>query len=147
MTWTYSGNPGASTLDQVRFLLGDTNTTRQLFSDEEITWTLTVQTAPYLAAADLAELQASRAGGVRSKTVGDLSVTYDSAFWSDLARNLRRRNAMQGGVAVFAGGISRDDKSTREDEVDRVPPLFNRDLHEVAPIEPPPSPEREVALS
>ena len=32
--WTYSGNPAASDKDAVRFLVGDTNTSDQLVSDE-----------------------------------------------------------------------------------------------------------------
>jgi hypothetical protein len=36
MTWSYSGDPSASDLDTVRFLLQDTTTADQLMSDEEI---------------------------------------------------------------------------------------------------------------
>lgn len=41
MSWTYSGNPGTSDLDTVRFLLGDTETNDPLLQDEEITYLLT----------------------------------------------------------------------------------------------------------
>lgn len=38
MGWTYSGNPTTSTLDEIRFLIGDTDTTDQLLADEEINY-------------------------------------------------------------------------------------------------------------
>lgn len=36
MTWTYSGNPGASDKDKYRFLVGDTNEDQPILQDEEI---------------------------------------------------------------------------------------------------------------
>ena len=42
MTWSYSGNPGASDLDHIRFLIQDTDTTDQLFSNEELTYLFNV---------------------------------------------------------------------------------------------------------
>ena len=40
MTWTYEGDPAVSSLAAVRFHIGDTNTRRQLLSDEEINYIL-----------------------------------------------------------------------------------------------------------
>ena len=37
MAWTYAGDPAASNLATVRFLIGDTDTTDQLLNDAEIT--------------------------------------------------------------------------------------------------------------
>lgn len=36
MTFTYNGDPAASDLEEVRFLVGDTDPTRPLLSDEEV---------------------------------------------------------------------------------------------------------------
>lgn len=36
MSWTYSGNPTSSTLDESRFLIGDTNESSPIMQDEEI---------------------------------------------------------------------------------------------------------------
>jgi hypothetical protein len=58
---TYSGNPANSDLDQVRFLLGDTDVDggNALFSDQEIQWGVNVWGPLYgsdiLVAAQLAE--------------------------------------------------------------------------------------------
>lgn len=38
--WTYSGDPSSSDKDEVRFLVGDTDTADQLASDEEINYAL-----------------------------------------------------------------------------------------------------------
>lgn len=36
MTWSYSGNPASSDLDELRFLLGDTNESEHIMQDEEL---------------------------------------------------------------------------------------------------------------
>lgn len=36
MSWTYSGNPANSQIDECRFLLGDTNESEPIMQDEEI---------------------------------------------------------------------------------------------------------------
>jgi len=43
MAWTYSGDPSTSERDQVRFLVGDTDTNDQLLTDEEISYLLTTK--------------------------------------------------------------------------------------------------------
>lgn len=36
MSWTYSGDPSASKLDECRFIVGDTSSTAPIMQDEEI---------------------------------------------------------------------------------------------------------------
>lgn len=77
MTWTYSGNPASSALDEIRFLIGDTDTTDQLLSNEEINYLYAAYGDAYAAAvASVVALisQASRSIE-ESKTVGDLSLS------------------------------------------------------------------------
>ena len=40
MSWSYSGNPASSDLDQVRFYVSDTDSARPLLADEEIAFLL-----------------------------------------------------------------------------------------------------------
>ena len=87
MAWTYSGNPASSLKDSVRFLVGDTDTTDQIVTDEEIAWALgVVDDSIYQAAHDLCvSLAAKFARMATSKSVGDLSLSYSdrsSAFHS-----------------------------------------------------------------
>lgn len=77
MTWTYSGNPGASTLDEVRFLIQDTNTNDQLLQDEELNYLITSYGDPYSAAVAAVSALIARLASLQSesKKVGDLSLT------------------------------------------------------------------------
>ena len=94
MTWSYSGNPGSSLLDEVRFLIQDTDTDDQLLSNEELNYLVTAYIDPYSAAvAAVVSLigKASRSEE-ESKKVGDLSLTRKAgarvAQWEVLKRHL-----------------------------------------------------------
>ncbi len=95
MAWTYSGNPGASDLDLIRFLIQDTDSTEQLFSNEELLYLNTTYGDPYSAA--IAAVTSLIAKGSRvaeeSKTVGDLSLSVKSGAlvsqWQALLRALK----------------------------------------------------------
>jgi len=78
MTWSYSGDPGSSTRDEVRFLIQDTDTADQLLSDEEITYVITESGGSiYQAAHDAAYAVASQfSRKAQSKSVGDMSISY-----------------------------------------------------------------------
>ena len=45
MTWSYSGDPSTSELDEYRFLIGDTNPSEPLLQNEEITYVLNITTS------------------------------------------------------------------------------------------------------
>lgn len=95
MSWSYSGDPSTSPLDQARFWLQDIDTTFQLMQDEELSWLLEqaepMQAAPLYAASVAAEVLANRyakevsvsADGV-SVQIGDLQERFQK-----LAENLR----------------------------------------------------------
>ena len=95
MTWSYSGNPGSSNLDLIRFLIQDTDTTDQLFSNEELTYLFDSYGDAYSAA--IASVTTLIAKGSRvqeeSKTVGDLSLSVKSgalvAQWEALLKYLK----------------------------------------------------------
>ena len=95
MTWSYSGNPGASDLDHIRFLIQDTDTTDQLFSNEELTYLFNSYGDAYSAA--IAAVTTLIAKGSRvaeeSKTVGDLSLSIKSGArvtqWETLLKYLK----------------------------------------------------------
>lgn len=94
MTWTYSGNPGSSLLDEVRFLIQDTNEDDQLLSDEELQYLLDSYGDPYSAAvAAVVSLIGTAARSLEeSKKVADLSLTRRAgarlAQWEALKRHL-----------------------------------------------------------
>lgn len=95
MTWSYSGDPGASDLDRIRFLIQDTDTTDQLFSNEELTYLNTTYGDAYSAAIAAVTTLIAKGSRVQeeSKTVGDLSLSVKSgalvAQWEALLRHLK----------------------------------------------------------
>ena len=95
MAWTYSGNPGSSTRDEVRFLIQDTDTNDQLLSDEELDYLIAAYAGDAYGAAIAAviALIAKAARAVEeSKSVADLSLTRRAgarlAQWEALKRSL-----------------------------------------------------------
>lgn len=130
MSWTYSGNPSASALAEVRFLIADTDSTKAwTLQDGEISYALGLYSANppvigqnFLAAAVCAETILAKLKAVpESKSVGDLSLTWGSQFkfYESQAYRLRQRAALQG-VAVYCGGTSATEKASVNAEPDRV---------------------------
>jgi hypothetical protein len=78
MTFSYSGDPGASTLDLVRFLIQDTNEDDAQLQDAEILyWISEFDGEAYSAAISCVSSLIGRfsSGSSESKKVGDLSLT------------------------------------------------------------------------
>lgn len=110
MSWSYSGNPASSPLDEVRFLIQDTDTNEPLLSNEEIEYLLAAYDEDAFNAA-IAAVSNLIAKGSRvaeeSKTVGDLSLSVKSGAlvtqWTQLLMALKaeqfRRNP---GAPVYA---------------------------------------------
>lgn len=128
MTWTYSGDPSSSARDAIRFLIGDTDTTDQLISDEEIAWvnteasgTATATTALYDAAARCCLTVASKLARQSDKSVGDLSVSLSqrSAAYKAMALEMKGLATRSGSVPVpYAGGITISDKEIDQENSD-----------------------------
>lgn len=132
MSWSYSGNPASSTRDKVRFLIGDTDTTDQQFSNEEIDAILADNAdEPYATAIVLIEGLIARYSRYISKSVGDLSISYGDRVkqYQSLLTGLRRRASIQL-CAPYAGGISIADKNVDEADDDRVSPYFTVGMHD-----------------
>lgn len=94
-----------TTKDWVRHLSGDRDVSRPRFQDEEIEAHLVVHDDnKYLAAADLLETLAAQRGGLVSKTVEDLSLTYSDSATGALNRYiafLRKKAGTGVGLAQF----------------------------------------------
>lgn len=107
----YSGNPGASQDDEVRFLVGDTDTAVPRLSDDEVTYLLATYTTPIRAAYQAALALAAKYGAKANKTVGPTSIQYQGIAqeYRELAASLAARGGAQGSIPVpsapLAGGI------------------------------------------
>lgn len=155
MAWTYdpakfnfttesSTYPPATLgqLMQVRFLIQDNITTRQLFQDDEIYWTLTQEDNVFMAAAVCCDQLIARAGSIKAKRISEFSISYSVAFYTFLAAQLRARGA--GHQIPYAGGISISDKEAQQANTDWVPAAIPRGLDNnptaPSPIVPPTNP-------
>jgi hypothetical protein len=138
MAWTYDFtdflNTNAGTYPgsfegvryQIRFLIQDTNTNRQLFQDEEIDFQQTLEMNPWTMAAALCDILVAKAGSIKQKKVEDLSITYDPEFYRQLAGQLRARGSNY--QIPYAGGISVADKLAQQLDTDWVQPAISRGL-------------------
>ena len=130
MTWTYSGDPSSTSRDEVRFLVGDTDTSDQQVTDEEIAWALSENSSnAYMAASVIAHAISAKFSRKADKAVGDLRLSYSqlSKQYADLGTRLRSQGALRG-VQPYSGGISKADKQTQNDDDDYDKPFFTRKL-------------------
>jgi hypothetical protein len=127
MTWTYASSAPdfSTTLAQIRFLVGDTDTTDQQVSDEEIAYCQTRSGSnTNLAAAYACDAIAAKYARLVTTSVGDLSVTY-----SDLQKHYQSLSAQlkgfgAAGAICLGGGISQARVTEVNDDTDRVEPAF-----------------------
>ncbi len=115
---TYSGDPLNSPTDEVRFLVGDTDTDNFYLSDAEINYCLTLVYGPappavfpstgnYLPAAYAADGIIAKLKFLVDESVGDLRVAYTNAHkqFMQVANRMRWRAAISG-VPFYVGGLS-----------------------------------------
>ena len=90
MTFTYSGDPGSSTRDLVRFLITDTNSADPYFQDAELDYLITTWGNGYTAAIEAVRTLIGRESNLssQSKKVGDLSLTTVRGMTVDKWKNL-----------------------------------------------------------
>jgi len=113
---TYSGDPLSSPTDEVRFLVGDTDTVNFQLSDAEINYCLVLvygingqipAIGNYLPAAYAADAIVAKLKSLVDESVGDLHISYSKsqAQFQAVANRMRSRAAIAG-VKVYAGGLS-----------------------------------------
>lgn len=134
MSWTYSGNPAASTKDAVRFEIQDVFSAKPLLQDEEIVYALSKEGGEepdmrevLSAAAFCAETLSMRFAAQADTVIGSIQATYtkQASGWASRAQDLRRRAQGAGGVLMPAA--SRSEKHLLRKDRDRVQPAFRRD--------------------
>lgn len=130
----YTGDPATSPTDRVRFLVGDTSLSSPDLSDPEVAYLLDDEgDDTRRAAARAAEvLSAKYAKQSEERAVGPLrlrSLTDKSKKFADLAKRLwAQASSADAALGPYAGGISKADKSAREDDTDRDPTAIARDM-------------------
>jgi hypothetical protein len=125
MAWTYDVTQLAtSSLFQVRFYCGDTDSTRQLVQDEEIEFVLLSQPSSPLAAAIVCDAVAAKLSQEADARAGDLSESSSqkAEAFRQRAKDLRQ-NAARLAKPIF-GGITKTQKENLERDTDLVQPSF-----------------------
>lgn len=132
-------------VDNVRLLIGDTDSTDELLTDDNILFLLEeTSDNAYLAASMAAQAIAAKYARQVSESKSDshglhnqrreLSDRYK--HYKELAETLQKRYQNQSGInglgatGVYAGGISKANKTTVSNDTDRVAPSFTRELHD-----------------
>ena len=127
----YGGNPSTDIDDAIRFLVGDTDATDPLLSDDELTFLRdTYGEDPYRVAAEAATSLAGKYSRYADQKVGRVEVDYSqlSQQYRDLAAELRRR--IGASATPYAAGISLDDIETEREDDDRPSPIFIIGIHD-----------------
>lgn len=117
MTYSYSGDPTTSPLDEIRFLLQDVDTTDQLFSNEEILYYIAKMTdvngSTFKTAANLAETAAARFAREVSISSDGTSISAEQLQqkYEELAVRLRAQSVEMdaSGLGPIVGGNNWDD--------------------------------------
>jgi len=132
MTWTYSGDPSASDRDEVRFLTGDTDTTDQQATDEEIAYAVANEPTNVSAAIRVLRALAGKYARKADKDVGDLKIKWSqvSKNYMDMAKFLEDSDSSSVLPTPYAGGISVSDKQSVDQDTDRINPSFTRGMND-----------------
>lgn len=120
MTWTYSGNPANSQLDEVRFIIGDTDTTDQLLANEEINYMIAEYGSSLRTASECARAIAAKFARLMSRSIGGLSADFSAKYrqYLELAESLQN-NEQTVPVSLYISGYTKSAKEAVELEEDR----------------------------
>lgn len=132
MSFSYSGDPSASALDTVRFLLGDTDASDPLLSNEEVTWVNSKVANNYLAAALCADIIAAKFTRETSYQADGVGISGDELQqkFITLASELRATALRFSGSAPYVGGISKADVTGNLSDTDWEKPPFGEGMHD-----------------
>lgn len=132
MTFSYSGDPAASDLDNVRFLIGDTAADGALYSNEEIAAVLARPLSSRRAAISLVDIAIARFARKIDRSIDGLTVKYSQvvANLKELREALVRDDAAgalgAAGGGFYAGGMDVAEGALDAANTTRTQPAFRR---------------------
>jgi len=131
MAWSYSGDPSASNLDEVRWWIGDTDTDDQQLADAEVNFAIDTTGNNKRAAAWCAralKAKYSREVNIRAGAAGEFRIDLAglARAYGELADFLEA--GMIAYASPWAASISIEEKEDQRDDSDRVVPFFNRNM-------------------
>lgn len=126
MSFSYSGNPGQSALDAVRFNVGDTDARRPQLQDGEVLYCLE-QAGGDIQAASITACEAiiAQLSRLCDQSVGSVSKSFSQLLgnYKEVLGNLRRIASSSGGIPII-GGISHAANALPYHNPDYVRPQF-----------------------
>jgi hypothetical protein len=128
MSFTWTGDPSASTIEKIRWEIRDTDSTNAKFQDAEITYAYDQEGSIMGAAARLCEQLQVRYADAASRTMGPLKVDMSnmSQLFAQKAKDLRRRRMLN--ARPYAGGYSETKEDTFEDDSNLIQPIFEKGI-------------------
>ena len=129
MSWTYDTEL-LQPLDQIRFLVGDTDASAPLLQDEEIAFIRTQSTGVYGAAASACRAISAKFARRVHEEVGDLKLYNDQMQlqYRELADTLDARAKTY--ALPTAGGVYASEKEAYSANDELVQPTFSRGMHD-----------------
>lgn len=133
MTWTYA-DPSASEKDAVRLLIGDTDSSDQLVTDQEVEHAIATWGDIYNAGSFLCEVIAAKFAREVTHSADGLSYSASELFrhYSDLADRLAKtgKKRRRRGALPYAGGFSRNERIKADQDTDKIPTSFRSHMHD-----------------
>lgn len=132
MAWSYSGDPGSSPLDGLRFSIGDTDSALPILSDEELLYIL-IGHNDDVATSTIYAMYAilSKYARLKDETVGGLQARYSQIYehYRTLIQERLSFNAAANVApgAIYCGGISIADKQSNDLDDTTVQSKFKKD--------------------
>jgi len=128
MKWTYSGDPATSSLDETRFLIGDTEKEKPQVSDDEVFWAIQkAENDTTGAAVLLCQHLARKYSRLADCSVGDVSRSCSqiAKAYKDRADELTSDSQQIGMALPSFGGLSLGEKTALSENTDAVQPAFS----------------------
>lgn len=134
MTWSYV-SPADSEKDAVRFLVGDTDASDPLVTDEEIAYLVAeFPQSSYHAAAEVADSIAAKFSREVAHSGDGLSYAAEQLQqnYATLAERLRKqaRRRHRSGFGPYVGGISQSERELADADTDKIPSAFRSEMHD-----------------
>jgi hypothetical protein len=129
--WLYTGEPGTRTIDAVRLLIGDTDSTDQLITDNEISYLLTRHGSINRTASEACRAIAAKFARLMNRSIGGLSADFSQKYhqYMELADSLLTKEETEP-VSPFTSGWKRSVKEAREADTERETTFGRKGIHD-----------------
>ena len=127
MTWTYTSSPSTVPIDEVRLLIGDTDTTNQKLQDEELQYYIDTYGSGVRAAIPAVQAIMAKYSSLVDEKTGEVQVWWSQQLdnYRKLLKQLEAQLKLRSVPFPFAGGISKSDIISRQSDTDRPEDAFS----------------------